>query len=94
MVEIEDEELAEQMKMMERMKMLQQYSNSPADGISWGLEKCVLLNGEQATVFRIDVVIDGFRESYTARIDQLMARQLIKSLQEYINAGNQVEGYA
>ena len=92
-MEIEDEDLAEQMKMMERMKILQQYSNSPADGISWGIENCVLLNGERTMVFRIDVVIDGFKESYTARIDQFRARQLISSLQQYVNAGNQVEGY-
>lgn len=93
MAEIEDEELAEQMKMMERMRMVQRYSNSPADGISWGKEDCVMPNGEPARLFRIDVIVDGFGETYTARIDQFRARQLISSLEEYVNAGNQVEGY-
>lgn len=90
---IEDEELAGQAGMVERMKKLAGYLNSPADGISWDKEDCVLPDGKQVTVFRIDVVIDGFGESYTARIDQFRARQLMSSLREFVNAENRVDGY-
>lgn len=90
---IGDPELEEDMALARLCKARNGYLNAPADGLSWGKQDCILADGSEAELFRIDLYIDGFGETFTARIDQCRARQLISDLQEFINAGGKVDGY-